>query len=138
MTTSTDFQMSPAQIEAYRRDGYYKAEGLFTSDEVQELGDGMNGIIDEWWGEDSIGWRGPWRDHYLPEGEQQKTCAVFLSNPQYYSAAWGRVLFHQGLNDAVRSFVGPAVQWHHSVLHAKPPERGTPPPAREGKRQEKQ
>ena len=67
MTTSTDFQLSPAQIEAYHRDGYYKAEGLFTSDEVQELGDGMNGIIDEWWGEDSIGWRGPRRPNSIAD-----------------------------------------------------------------------
>ena len=128
MATSRDFQFSPTQIDQYHSDGYFKAEGLFDSDEVKELGDEMNGIIDEWWGEDSIGWRGPWRDHYLPEGQQQETRAVFLSNPQYYSAAWGRVLFHQGLNDSVRSLIGSAVQWHHSVLHAKPPERGTPFP----------
>jgi ectoine hydroxylase-related dioxygenase (phytanoyl-CoA dioxygenase family) len=32
------------------------------------------------------------------------------------------------LSGSVRQLVGPAVQWHHAILHGKPPERGTPFP----------
>ena len=120
--------LSATQIEAYQRDGYLKVEGLFKPQEVDELGAEMDWIIKEWWGEESIGWRGPWRDHYLPKGEQKETKAVFLSNPQHYSAAWGRVLFHPQLTGCVGNLIDDAVQWHHTVLHAKPPERGTPFP----------
>jgi phytanoyl-CoA hydroxylase len=116
------------QLEAYQRDGYLKVEGLFTAEEVRELGREMDWIIKEWWGEDSTGWRGPWRDHYLPEGEQEETKAVFLGNPHFYSAAWGRVIFHPQLTGCVGALINDAVQWHHTVLHAKPPERGTPFP----------
>jgi len=120
--------LNEEQIQRYQRDGYVRVGGLFSADELRELRDEMDWIIGEWWGEESIGWRGPWRDHYLPEGEGQDTRAVFISNPQCYSAAWGRVLFHAGLSGSVRQLVGPAVQWHHAILHGKPPERGTPFP----------
>ena len=114
-----------AQIQAYRDDGYLRVSNIFTAAELEELEREMDFIVDEWWGEDSIGWKGPWRDHYLPAGEQENTRAVFIGNPQFYSAAWGRIIFHQRLTECVRALVGPAVQWHGTILHAKPPERGT-------------
>lgn len=121
--------LSQERIQDYRRDGYLKVEGLFSTEEVRELSAEMDWIIQEWCGDDSIGWRGPWRDHYLPAGRQMETRAVVLANPQQYSAAWGRVLFHPGLTRCAAALIGDAnVQWHHTVLHAKPPEKGTPFP----------
>ena len=64
--------LTEKQVEAYKRDGYLRVEGLFTQEEVKELNSEMNLIIEDWWGEESIGWRGPWRDHYLPEAERKK------------------------------------------------------------------
>ena len=81
--------LTAKQVEAYKRDGYVKAEGLFTPDEVEEFGSAMNWIIKEWWGEESMGWRGPWRDDYLSEAERENTRAVFIGNPQFYSAGVG-------------------------------------------------
>ncbi len=122
------FVPTEEQITAYKKDGYVKVSGIFTKDEIEELHSEMNRIVEDWWGEDSIGWRGPWRDHYLPEGQQNDTRAVFIANPQWYSPAWGRVIFHEKLIDCVKALVGPNVQWHHTILHGKPPERGTPFP----------
>ena len=120
--------LTQEQVEAYRDDGYLRVSNIFTDEELRELEREMDFIVEEWWGEDSIGWKGPWRDHYLPDGEQENTRAVFIANPQFYSAAWGRIIFHQRLTECVRALVGPAVQWHGTILHAKPPERGTPFP----------
>ena len=92
-----------AQITMYEQDGYVKIGGLFTVEEVKELQTEMNWIIKEWWGENSIGWRGPWRDHYLLEEERQNTKAIFISNPQFYSATWGRIIFHGNLIRAIQS-----------------------------------
>ena len=119
--------LSQEQIDAYHRDGYLKVEGLFSEAEAAELSDDMVRIIEEW-GEETIGWKGPWRDGYLDEEERESTKAVFLHNPHFYSAAWGRAVFHEGLVSCVKDLVGESVQWHHAVLHAKPPERGTPFP----------
>ena len=66
-------QFSDAHTDQYRRDGYCKAEGLFSPDEVKELGAEMAWIIEEWWGEESIGWRGPWRAA-SPPGSGGKLC----------------------------------------------------------------
>ena len=120
--------LTKAQIAMYEQDGYVKIEGLFTEKEVKELQTEMNWIIEEWWGENSIGWRGPWREYYLSEEERQNTKAVFISNPQFYSAAWGRVIFHENLVSVIQSLIGENVQWHHTILHGKPPELGTPFP----------
>jgi phytanoyl-CoA hydroxylase len=119
--------LSPDQIDAYHRDGFVKVEGLFSSAEVEELAGDMVAIIEQW-GEETIGWKGPWRDRYLDQEERTNTKAVFLHNPEFYSAAWGRVIFHEGLVGCVKDLIGDSIQWHHSVLHAKPPEQGTPFP----------
>ena len=119
--------LSTEQIEAYREQGYLKVEGLFASAEVEELAAEMVRIIEQW-GQETIGWVGPWRDRYLEEDERLNTRAVFLHNPHFYSAAWGRVIFHQNLVACVHQLIDDPVQWHHTVLHAKPPEKGTPFP----------
>ena len=115
------------QIETYDREGYVKVEGVFTEAETQELASEMTRVI-EAWGQETVGWRGPWRDRYLPEDERLNTKAVFMHNPHFYSASWGRVIFHDRLTTSVQDLVGGAIQWHHTVLHAKPPELGTPFP----------
>lgn len=119
--------LSEEQVAAYHEDGYVRVSGLFTDEETAELASEMTRVIEQW-GEETIGWRGPWRDRYLPEEERLNTKAVFMHNPHFYSAAWGRVIFHEKLTGAVRDLIGEAVQWHHTVLHAKPPELGTPFP----------
>ncbi len=119
--------LTEKQIEAYHRDGFLRVEGLFTDEETEQLGSDMVRIIEQW-GQETIGWQGPWRDRYLPEEEQLNTKAVFMHNPHFYSAAWGRVLFHPKLIRCVEDLVGGSIQWHHTVLHGKPPELGTPFP----------
>ena len=114
-------------IDSYDENGYVKVSGLFTEAETSELASDMTRVIEQW-GQETIGWRGPWRDRYLPEDERLNTKAVFMHNPHFYSAAWGRVIFHEKLTGAVQDLVGAAIQWHHTVLHAKPPELGTPFP----------
>lgn len=119
--------LSKEQIDTYHSDGYVKVESLFSPDEVTALSGDMVRIIEEW-GEQTIGWKGPWRDRYLADEERQNTKAVFLHNPQHYSGVWGRVIFHEKMLSCVTDLVGNSVQWHHTVLHAKPPQRGTPFP----------
>jgi len=120
--------LSDDQASDYHRDGYVKVIGLFSDSKIQELNREMEWIIENWWGEDSIGWRGPWRKTYLSSDEQNATRAVFISNPHMYAAAWSRIIFHSGIVSSLQALIGPDVQWHHTVLHAKPPEIGTPFP----------
>ena len=115
------------QVNFYNENGYLKVDQLFTPEETKELASEMVQIINNW-GQETIGWPGPWRTRYLKEEDQQTTKAVFMHNPHFYSATWGRVIFHERLTGAVQSLIGDTIQWHHTVLHAKPPEKGTPFP----------
>ena len=63
------------KIDFYRENGYLKCEALFTPEETAELGSEMVRVIENW-GNETIGWRGPWRDRYLPEDERLNTKAV--------------------------------------------------------------
>lgn len=115
------------EIDAYNRDGFLNVKDLFTDEETEQLATDMIRIIEQW-GQETIGWKGPWRNRYLSEDEQLNTKAILMHNPHYYSAAWSRVIFHPKLVGCVEDLIGDTVQWHHTVLHAKPPELGTPFP----------
>ena len=117
--------LNQEQIEFYQQNGYLKVEALFTESEVHELSSDMVQVIENW-GNETIGWQGPWRDHYLDQEERLNTKAVFMHNPHFYSSAWGRVIFNQKLVGSVQDLISNNVQWHHTVLHAKPPGLGTP------------
>jgi len=119
--------LNQEQIEFYQQHGYLKVEALFSESEVYELSSDMVQVIENW-GNETIGWQGPWRDHYLDQEERLNTKAVFMHNPHFYSSAWGRVIFNQKLVGSVQDLISNNVQWHHTVLHAKPPELGTPFP----------
>ena len=105
--------VTPEQVKQYREEGYVKAEGLFSPAETQELGSELIRIISEW-GQETIGWHGPWREAYLKEEEQQTTKAVFLHNPlRALCGALGyshSIDFHENREDAMA-----AVEEHHEA-----------------------
>ena len=114
--------LSKEQIDTYQRDGYVKVDSLFSPDEVAALGGDMVRIIEEW-GEETIGWKGPWRDRYLADEERQNTKAVFLHNPQHYSGVWGRVIFHEKMLSCVTDLIGDKVQLVGDDLFVTNPKR---------------
>ena len=89
------------QIDAYHHDGFVKVEGLFSAAESADLAADMVRIIEEW-GEETIGWKGPWRDRYLKEEDRLNTKAVFLHRPDFYSDVWARVIHDEKLVACVR------------------------------------
>ena len=50
--------LTAEQVAAYRNDGYLRVSSIFTAEELEELEREMDGIVEEWWGEDSIAGRG--------------------------------------------------------------------------------
>ena len=96
--------LNQEQIEFYQQHGYLKVEALFSESEVHELSSDMVQVIENW-GNETIGWQGPWRDHYLDQEERLNTKAVFMHNPHFYSSAWGRVIFNQKLVGSVQDLI---------------------------------
>ena len=71
--------LNQEQIEFYQQNGYLKVEALFSESEVHELSSDMVQVIENW-GNETIGWQGPWRDRYLAQEEQLNTKPVFMHN----------------------------------------------------------
>ena len=93
--------LSKEQVAQYREQGYLKVPQLFTPEETAELASEMVQVIEQW-GQETIGWVGPWRDRYLDEEDRLNTRAVFMHNPHFYSAAWGPSPLPRG-NDRLRA-----------------------------------
>ena len=49
------------EIDAYNRDGFLNVKDLFTDEETEQLATDMIRIIEQW-GQETIGWKGPWRN----------------------------------------------------------------------------
>ena len=62
------------QISCYRQNGFVKAEQLFNKKEADALASEMVNVIEKW-GQETIGWMGPWRDRYLDDSERLNTKA---------------------------------------------------------------
>ncbi len=53
--------LNEEQIAEYHNQGYLKVEQLFTPEEAGQLAAAMVRVIEQW-GQETIGWVGPWRD----------------------------------------------------------------------------
>lgn len=120
-------RLNKKEIKFFKENGYIKVSDIFEPHMVNLLGKEMIRIINEW-GQETIGWPGPWRNWYLGEENSEDTKAIFMHNPHYYSAVWSQALLNPYLTTTLRCLIGDNIQWHHSVLHAKPPKKGTPFP----------
>jgi len=119
--------MSPEmQVDFYRENGYLRVPAVFSPEEMDELAEDLDRLIQDWSFE--AAWTGPWRDAYLDRGLAGTIKLSALHDLQLYSAAWARAIVHPRLAAALGTLLGPAVEFHHTTMHVKPPERGAPFP----------
>jgi ectoine hydroxylase-related dioxygenase (phytanoyl-CoA dioxygenase family) len=120
-------ELAPEQKRFYDANGYLRLERVFSPEEVHALSDGLEFVM-QTWTTPGRGWEGPWREKYLTADQELRAQLSALHELQHYSAAWARALLQPRLVDAVADLIGPEVEFHHSTLHAKAPEYGTPFP----------
>ncbi|HEV8419871.1 MAG TPA: phytanoyl-CoA dioxygenase family protein [Actinomycetota bacterium] len=114
------------QVRFYTKNGYLHVPGVFGPHETDELAQDLDGLIQEWSFEGA--WTGPWRDAYLDPDLAGTIKLSALHDLQLYSAAWTRAIVHPGLVAVLVALLGPTVEFHHTTMHVKPPERGAPFP----------
>jgi phytanoyl-CoA hydroxylase len=120
--------LSSDQIASYHENGFIRLEQVYSPDEIREMSDELDYVIQNFanWG---AAWKGPWREKYLTEEQNQKATLVAIHELQHYSAAWARALLNRRLADELGQLLGSdAVELHHMTLHAKPPDAGAPFP----------
>ena len=124
---STESAVSEESIATFRERGWLRLEGVFDEEEVAVLSDELDRLIDEWAVED-MGWDGDWRDEYLDPDQRDATSLIHLHDLQLYSEAFMRMVTDPRIVTPVTQLVGGNVELHHTTLHAKPPDRGSPFP----------
>ena len=123
--------LTPEQIQFYEENGYLLAERVFTPEEIEECVHETDAMFDrvQQGGRQLEGtWRGKWQEAQIPKEELGKTSMLGIHNMQYHSAVFTRMLVNPKLAGIVADLIGPNVQLHHTKLHIKPPEKGSPFP----------
>ena len=69
-------------------------------------------------------WRGSWRESIDVEGDKQARSVLSIHRVHEHSAFLARLLFDDRLLDPVAAIIGPDLQLHHTLMHAKPPRQG--------------
>jgi len=120
--------LTPEQKKFWHDNGYLRLEKAFSPEDVEDQSDELERMMQEW-GAMGQGWRGPWRKAIMEADEADQAKALFLSGLQNYSATYLRAITKPTLTRAISELLGDtAVEFHHSILHAKAPGLGTPFP----------
>jgi ectoine hydroxylase-related dioxygenase (phytanoyl-CoA dioxygenase family) len=113
--------LSTEQQDFYRDNGYVVASGVFSADELDALEAEFDGVVarrSQTGADLDATWGGDWKK------DSPAMTIVHTHDVQKYSAAWGRVLFHERFTGMLADIIGPNVQLHHTKLFQKPTETG--------------
>lgn len=119
--------LTPAQIAFYHEHGYLHLPQVFSPAEMDALDTDLTFLLGTW-ASDGYGWSGDWRKVYMDEETDRRSKLVAMHDLQLYSEPWNRATQQDRLADALADLLGPNVEFHHTTLHAKPPETGHPFP----------
>jgi phytanoyl-CoA hydroxylase len=111
----------------YQAHGYLHVKGLITPHEQQELSEELEWIFSTWANHDAA-WQGPWREKYMSETESSAATLIAMNDMHLFSDQWNRMTGDPRIVGCIADLIGPDVELHHTTLHAKPPETGSPFP----------
>ena len=120
-------QLSVDDVDFYNEHGYLRLKQVFDPLELAALSEELDHII-QYFATHGKGWSGPWRKQLMQSDVETKSLLVTIHELQSYSAAWARALVQERLVQSVADIIGPELEFHHSTLHAKGPDTGTPFP----------
>jgi phytanoyl-CoA hydroxylase len=113
-------------VEFFAENGYLHVPAVFTAEETDRLADDLDRLIQEWSFE--AAWVGPWREAYLDPPRARDIRLSALHDLQLYSGPWARAVVNPNLAAVLSALLGGDVEFHHTTMHVKPPERGAPFP----------
>ena len=113
--------------DAFARDGFCVARGVFSAKQVEELEREFDRIVSTLIasGEDT---NARWGGAAIDALDAGASVVIHTHNVQQYSGAWSRALFEPRFLDVIELLLGPDIVLHHSKLFQKPPEKGAPFP----------
>jgi ectoine hydroxylase-related dioxygenase (phytanoyl-CoA dioxygenase family) len=117
----------------YLENGYVVLPAMMTLEQIEEMRRETDLLIERVKTasrDSSFLWGGKW----LSEDERKNLEIDGVHDPQFHSAAFGRLLMNcDGVLDVVEQIIGPNIQLHHTKLIAKQPGVGAPFPMHQDK-----
>jgi phytanoyl-CoA hydroxylase len=122
--------LTQAQIDFYNENGYLRIENVYSPSEITKMKEDLAYMMDKfaYW---EAGWRGDWRQEaeYMAADEEARAVLVHIHELHHFSTAWMHAITKPELADIASDLLASdSVEIHHSTLHAKAPEAGTPFP----------
>lgn len=114
-------------IKSFQENGFLRIPRVFTLDEMDKLEEALSRLVLDW-SSTGPGWSGPWRRAYMDKATERMAKLTHLHDLHLYSEAWMRAVVNRTLVGAIADLIGPDVELHHSTLHLKPPQTGSPFP----------
>lgn len=110
-------------VQFYKDNGYLLVRGVFSSEEVEQMRNAVNGIIDRA-AKSKFDGNATWQGDYLPPEELKKLVLKGFHDVHYHDASFTRAAVHPNMTAVLSQLIGPNVQLHHSKMLVKPPEKG--------------
>jgi hypothetical protein len=124
---TAECELSAADVEFFEEHGWLKLSGVFDPEEVALLSSELERLMDEY-ATEGLGWAGDWREDYLDPDQRDGTSLIAMHDLQFFSSAYRQMVEDPRIVTPVAQLMGPDVELHHTTLHAKPPDRGSPFP----------
>ncbi len=113
-------------VAHFHEKGWLRVPAVFTAEETAELAVELDEMIRVWSLDHA--WTGNWREQLL-DAELAATISLrVLHDLQLYSPAWARAVVNPRLASVLEALLGPQVEFHHTTMHVKAPEKGAPFP----------
>jgi ectoine hydroxylase-related dioxygenase (phytanoyl-CoA dioxygenase family) len=119
--------LTEEQKASYAKEGYLKLASVFDGDDVEKMCEEMDWIFETWANHDAA-WQGPWREKYMNDSQRASAKLVAINDLHLHSQVWSDFAADRRLVEPIADLVGEDVELHHTTLHAKPPEVGSPFP----------
>jgi phytanoyl-CoA hydroxylase len=110
-------------VDFYNENGYLLVRGVFNSEEVEKMRDGVDNIIERA-SNAELDRNHTWQGNYLPEEELKQLVLKGYHDVHYHDASFTRAVNHPSMVSILSKLIGPNVQLHHSKMLVKPPEKG--------------
>jgi phytanoyl-CoA hydroxylase len=111
----------------FDRQGYVLVPGAFGGEALTQIRDEVDTMMARC---RSAGrrleahWGGAWRESVEVEGDKQARSVLSIHRVHEHSALLARLLFDDRLLEPIEAIIGPDIQLHHTLMHAKPPRQG--------------
>lgn len=110
-------------VDFYKENGYLLVKGVFSKEEVEEMREGVEGVIKRA-AQAKSDVNSAWQGDFLPAEELKKLVLKGFHDVHYHDAAFTRAVVHPNMRAVLTQIIGPNVQLHHSKMLVKPPENG--------------